>query len=69
MHWTRLLGIALLAGGIILLVMGYNAADSLGEELHQEFLGRYTEETRWYLIAGGVMAVVGLILTIFGVRR
>ncbi|WP_024328157.1 DUF3185 family protein [Thioalkalivibrio sp. AKL19] len=69
MHWTRILGIALLAGGIILLVMGYNATESLGEELHREFMGRYTEETRWYLIAGGVMAVVGLVLTIFGVRR
>ena len=69
MHWTRILGIALLAGGIILLVMGYNATESLGEELHREFMGRYTEETRWYLIAGGVMAVVGLVLAIFGVRR
>ena len=69
MHWSRILGIALLVGGAILLVMGYNATESLGEELHREFMGRYTEETRWYLIAGGIMAVVGLVLAIFGVRR
>ncbi|WP_018936680.1 DUF3185 family protein [Thioalkalivibrio sp. ALJ24] len=69
MHWTRLLGIALLVGGIILLVMGFQATDSLGEELHQQFTGGYTDETRMYLIAGGVMAVVGLALTIFGVKR
>ncbi|WP_018948498.1 DUF3185 family protein [Thioalkalivibrio sp. ALMg11] len=69
MHWTRLLGIALLVGGVILLVMGYTATDSLGEELHQEFMGRYTDDTRMYLIVGGVMAAVGLVLTIFGVRR
>ncbi|AKJ94773.1 MULTISPECIES: DUF3185 family protein [Thioalkalivibrio] len=69
MHWTRILGIALLVGGIILLVMGYNATESLGEELHQEFMGRYTEDTRMYLIAGGIMSVVGLVLAIFGVRR
>ncbi|WP_018872885.1 DUF3185 family protein [Thioalkalivibrio sp. ALJ16] len=69
MHWTRILGIALLVGGIILLLMGYDATESLGEELHREFLGSYTDETRWYLIGGGVMAAVGLVLTLFGARR
>ncbi|WP_018871071.1 MULTISPECIES: DUF3185 family protein [unclassified Thioalkalivibrio] len=69
MHWTRILGLALLAGGIILLVMGFNATESLTEELHQEFTGRYTDDTRLYLILGGIMTVVGLVLAIFGVRR
>ncbi|WP_019626832.1 DUF3185 family protein [Thioalkalivibrio sp. ALJT] len=69
MHWTRILGIGLLVGGIILLLMGYNATGSVGEELHREFTGRYTDETRWYLIAGGVLTVVGLLLAVFGIRR
>lgn len=69
MHWTRILGIALLVAGLILLVMGYNASESLGEELHQEFTGRFTDDTSLYLIGGGVLAVVGLVLTLFGVKR
>ncbi len=69
MHWTRILGIALLVAGLILLVMGYNASESLGEELHREFTGRFTDDTRLYLIGGGVLAVVGLVLTLFGAKR
>ena len=69
MHWSRILGIALLVGGAILLVMGYNATESLGEELHETFTGRYTDDTRMYLIGGGIMAAVGLVLTLFGARR
>ncbi|WP_018865163.1 MULTISPECIES: DUF3185 family protein [Thioalkalivibrio] len=69
MHWSRILGIALLVGGVILLVMGYNATEGLGEELHETLTGRYTDETRMYFIGGGIMAVVGLVLTVFGARR
>ena len=69
MHWSRILGIALLVAGVILLIMGYEATGGLTEELHRELTGRFTDDTRLYLIAGGVMAAVGLVLVLFGARR
>jgi drug/metabolite transporter (DMT)-like permease len=69
MHWSRILGIALLVGGAILLYMGWNASESLAEELHQSLTGQYTEDTRWHFIAGGVAAAVGAVLLVFGAKR
>lgn len=69
MHWTRVLGIALLVLGALLLFMGYNATESVTEELHETLTGRFTDETRNYLLGGAVAAVVGLVLLLFGGRR
>jgi hypothetical protein len=69
MHWSRILGIALLVGGAILLYMGWSASGSLTEEVHETLTGRFTEDTRNYLIGGGVAAAVGLVLLMFGARR
>jgi hypothetical protein len=69
MHWSRILGIALLVLGVILLIMGWTATDSITEDISQTFTGSFTEGTRQYLIGGAVAAVVGLALLFFGVRR
>lgn len=69
MHWTRILGIALLVGGVILFFIGLTATDTVGEQLHEAVTGRFTETTTWYLVGGAVAAVVGIFLTAFGARR
>jgi len=69
MHWSRILGIALLVGGAILLFMGWSASESLTEDVHQALTGRFTADTRNYLTGGGVAAAVGLALLFFGARR
>lgn len=69
MHWTRILGIALLVGGIIVFVLGWTATESASEELHQTLTGRFTEATTWYLVGGAVAAIAGLFLAAFGARR
>jgi drug/metabolite transporter (DMT)-like permease len=58
----RLIGIALLVIGVILLVMGYNATQAPLEELSESFTGRFSDETMVYLIGGAVAAVVGLVM-------
>lgn len=64
----RILGLTLLALGVVLLVIGLNATETVGEELRQEFTGQYSDETIWY-IGGGVVAIVaGLALSLFGSR-
>jgi len=62
MGQKKLLGIALLVIGAALLLFGFNATGSLGEELTESFTGRYTDETMYYLIGGAVAAVIGLVM-------
>jgi len=68
-HWSRILGIALIVAGVILLYMGWEASESLTEEVSRTLTGRFTEGTRQYLIGGAVATVVGIALLFFGVRR
>jgi hypothetical protein len=69
MHWSRILGIALIVGGVILLFMGFNASESITEEVHESLTGRFTDDTTGFLIGGGVAAAVGVALLVFGARR
>jgi uncharacterized membrane protein YidH (DUF202 family) len=55
----KLLGIILVVIGIILLVFGFNASQSLGDQVTETFTGRFTDETMWYIIGGAVAVVVG----------
>ena len=60
MRNAKLIGIALLVIGAILLYFGYNATHSTAEKIGEAFTGRYSDETMIYLIGGGVAAVAGL---------
>ena len=64
----RIVGIVLVVVGIILIGMGYNASQSIGEELSEAVTGRYSDQTTWHFIAGAAAAVGGLLLAIFGKR-
>ncbi len=54
---NRPVSLALFVIGIVLVVMGANASDSLGSRLSRFFSGTPTDATIWLLI-GGVLAVV-----------
>lgn len=55
----KLLGIILLVIGVILLVFGFNASQSLGDQVTETITGRFTDETMWYIIGGAVASVIG----------
>ena len=60
----KLLGIILLVVGVILLIFGFNASQSLGDQVTETVTGRFTDETMWYIIGGGVAIVVGGFMTL-----
>ena len=65
----RIIGLVLLAVGVTLLVFGYNASQTVGEQVVEGFTGRFTRQTMWYLI-GGIAAIVGGgALALWGGRR
>lgn len=57
---SRIIGLVLLTIGIVLLVFGFQASESLSEKLHETFTGRFTESTTWYFILGAASAVAGV---------
>jgi hypothetical protein len=60
----RIIGIALLVGGIIALVYGFQAKGSLESKVTETFTGTPSDKTRWLIIGGAVASAagVGLIL-------
>lgn len=62
MRTNQILGVVLLVAGIILLFTGWQASESLGEQVHETFTGRFTDSTMWYLVGGAVASVGGILL-------
>ena len=63
---NKIVGAALLAVGVLLLVMGINASDSFSSEVSEAVRGTPTDRSIWLLVGGGVMGVVGLGLLLLG---
>ena len=68
MHWSRIVGIALIVVGAIFLYFGYEASQSIAEEARRELTGSFSDQTTAYFVGGGAGAVLGLLLAIFGIR-
>ena len=56
---NKLLSIVLLVGGIILIVYGINASNSIGSDVSNLFTGSPTDKSIWLLVGGIVAAAVG----------
>ncbi|MEX2367277.1 MAG: DUF3185 family protein [Pseudohongiellaceae bacterium] len=59
MNSSQIIGIALLVAGVILLYFGYQASQSVGEQVVESFTGRFTDSTTWYFVLGAIAAVSG----------
>lgn len=56
----KIISLALLAGGIALIIYGINASNSLGSDFSRFFTGSPTDKSIWLLIGGIVAAAIGL---------
>ena len=63
MNTNKLVFLALLAGGIVLLIFGINASNSVGSDVSRFFTGSPTDKAVWMIIGGAVAIVVGLVGT------
>ena len=66
---NNLLGLALFAAGIVLIILGFNASQSFGSDVSRFFTGNPTDKSVWFLIGGAVAIVAGLVLSIRGGRK
>ncbi len=56
----RAASVALVALGVGLLVLGWDAYRSLSSDMSRVFTGAPTDRATWLLVAGGVATVAGL---------
>jgi hypothetical protein len=57
---TRTLSLGLLVLGVVLIVLGVIASDSVSSDFSRFFTGQPTDKAIWLLLGGGLATVVGL---------
>jgi len=57
---NKVIFLALLAGGIVLIVFGIKATNSFSSDVSRFFTGSPTDKAIWMLIGGIVAAILGL---------
>jgi protein-S-isoprenylcysteine O-methyltransferase Ste14 len=62
------IGIVLLVVGVVLIIFGMQASASLGSRLSELFTGTPSDRTLWLLLAGVVVAILGLGMLLTGRR-
>lgn len=60
MTLKRLVGLALIVGGIIVFIIGLNATDSFSDRFSHFFSGHFTDQTVWYMIGGVTAFIIGI---------
>jgi len=66
---NKIIALALLVGGIALIVIGINATNSFNSDVSRFFTGSPTDKVVWTLIGGSVAAVVGLAMMFRGSKQ
>jgi len=61
---NKIISIALLVGGVVLIIIGINATNSFNSDVSRFFTGAPTDKAIWMLIGGFVAAIVGLTMTL-----
>ena len=57
---NKLVSLALLVGGIVLIVLGFNATNSFASDVSRFFTGSPTDKAIWMMIGGLVASLVAL---------
>jgi len=57
---NKLVSLALLVGGVVLIVIGINATNSFSSDVSRFFTGSPTDKAIWMLIGGILAALIGL---------
>jgi hypothetical protein len=65
---NKIVSLALLVGGVALIIFGLQAMDSFSSDVSRFFTGSPTDKSIWMLIGGSVAAIVGLTGTLRGAK-
>jgi len=65
---NKIVGLALLVGGAVLLITGITATNSFSSDVSRFFTGSPTDKSVWMVIGGIVAVIVGLAMTVRGFK-
>jgi hypothetical protein len=66
---NNIVGLALFAVGIVLLIFGFNASQSFSSDVSRFFTGNPTDKSIWLLIGGAAAVITGLVVAVRGAHR
>jgi uncharacterized membrane protein YidH (DUF202 family) len=66
---NKIVSLALLVGGVVLIIFGIQATDSFSSDVSRFFTGSPTNKAVWMLIGGVLAAIVGLAGTLRGSKQ
>ena len=56
---NKIISLIFLIGGIVLLIVGFNATNSFSSDVSRFFTGSPTDKAIWMLIIGTIAAIIG----------
>lgn len=62
MPMNRIVALALIVIGAVLLYFGYQSSQGLDDQLSEAVTGNFTDETILYLVGGAVALIAGLVM-------
>jgi hypothetical protein len=64
----KTISLAILAGGILLLIFGVSASNSFSSDISRVFTDAPTDKAIWMLVGGIVVSIIGLVGLLRGSR-
>ena len=65
----KAISLAILAGGILLLIFGISTSNSVSSDISRVFTDAPTDKAIWMLIGGVVVTIIGLVGLLRGLKR
>lgn len=66
---NKIISLALLIGGVVLMIYGINATNSFSSDVSRFFTGSATDKAIWLLLGGIAAVVAGLVLALRNWKR
>ena len=66
---NKMFSIALLVGGVILIIFGVQAMNSFSSDVSKFFTGSPTDKSIWLVIGGVAATAIGLTMTLRGSKQ
>jgi hypothetical protein len=66
---NNIVGLAILALGVLLLIFGFNESHSFSSDVSRAFTGNPTNRAMWLIVGGALAVVAGFVVALTGRRR